>query len=87
MHYEVISRFFDKERGVYVDPGAACPRLLRRTAERLLRARCIAEVEQDATEKTPKSPRGKAPIAPVPGRASPVEPPVTDTAATPSAGE
>ena len=46
MRYEVISRFFDKERGVYVDPGTPCPRLSRREAARLVKAHCLAPLEE-----------------------------------------
>ena len=45
MRYEVISRFFHREQGVYVNPGASCPRLSRATADRLVKARCIVRVE------------------------------------------
>ena len=60
MHYEVISRFFDRERGVYVDAGSPCPRISRRTADRLLRAGCIARLEQVTP---PKGSRGKTSTA------------------------
>jgi hypothetical protein len=71
MQYEVISRFFDRERGVYVDVGAPCPRLSRRTTDRLLRARCIAQAEPEPRE--PKGGRGKTPVVPPP--AAPDAPP------------
>ncbi len=63
MGYEVISRFYDRERSVYVDPGAPCPPLDAATATRLVRAGCLAEVTETvpaAKPKRTKSTRTKA---------------------------
>ena len=43
MSYRVISRFFDRARQVYVDPGAPCPDLVPDEAARLVRAKCRVE--------------------------------------------
>lgn len=57
MDYEVISRFYDRDRGLYIDPGAPCPPLDEATAARLVRAGCLVAVEAPSPE--PKLPRAK----------------------------
>ena len=47
MPYRVVSRFFDRAREVYVDPGAACPALPPDEAARLVAARCLVEVADE----------------------------------------
>ena len=41
MGYEVVSRFYDRDRDRYVDPGQPCPALSEETAARLVRAGCL----------------------------------------------
>lgn len=48
MGYRVVSRFHDRSRGVYVDPGAPCPALLADEATRLVAARCLVEVADES---------------------------------------
>ncbi len=61
MGYQVVSRFFDRDRGVYVDPGAPCPDLDATTAARLVRANCVVEVPDGAPPAAiPRAPRKKA---------------------------
>lgn len=43
MGFQVVSRFFDRARGTYVDPGTPCPDLDPVTAARLVRAKCLVE--------------------------------------------
>ena len=71
MRYEVISRFFDRARGVYVDPGAPCPSLDRATAARLVAAKCLDEVPDDQPVH-PRLRRTRTPAATAP---QPPEPP------------
>jgi hypothetical protein len=61
MGYQVVSRFFDYARGVYVDPGAPCPDLDAETVARLVRAKCLVEVpDAAAPSASPRAPRKKA---------------------------
>ncbi len=77
MHYEVISRFLDRERGVYVDPGTPCPRLSRRTATRLVKSRCIAPIE-DAPVKPPSKKPADKPADPPEPTEPPTPPPAPE---------
>ena len=71
MGYRVVSRFFDRARQVYVDPGTPCPDLVPEEAARLVRAKCLVEV---ADEPPPPAPaRRRREVAP-PAEAS-TEPP------------
>ena len=58
MEYEVISRFYDRDRRLYVDPGAPCPPIDEATAARLVRAGCLMPAQAPPAE--PKPPRAKA---------------------------
>jgi hypothetical protein len=62
MRYEVISRFFDRARGVYVDPGTPCPPLDAATAARLVGAKCLVEAPEDEPV-LPRLRRTRAPVA------------------------
>ena len=77
MEYEVVSRFYDRARDAYVDPGAPCPPLDARTVDRLVRAGCIVPIEAVPPASEPR--RGKA------GRAkAPIDPPVSPSPEPPS---
>jgi hypothetical protein len=64
MGYRVVSRFFDRARQVYVDPGASCPHLDPAEAKRLVGANCLVEVADDAPPANPLRRRRDAPPAP-----------------------
>ena len=59
MGYQVVSRFFDRARDTYVDPGAPCPDLDPETAARLVRAKCLVE-GPDTAAPASRAPRKKA---------------------------
>ena len=61
MGFQVVSRFFDRARDTYVDPGAPCPDLDAETVARLVRAKCLVEVPDAAPPgASPRTPRKKA---------------------------
>ena len=61
MGYQVVSRFFDRARNTYVDPGTPCPDIDPETAARLVRAKCLVEVPDAAPPgASPRAPRKKA---------------------------
>jgi hypothetical protein len=78
MSYRVVSRFFDRARKVYVDPGAPCPDLDAVEAKRLVAAGCLVAVED---ESAPSGARRRRDAAAA-GSAGPAAPP-----AAPAAGE
>lgn len=61
MAYQVVSRFFDRASGRYVDPGQECPPLPAEDATRLVRARCLVEVPEPRTEPEGPSARTRKP--------------------------
>ncbi|MCK6478582.1 MAG: hypothetical protein L6R43_00110 [Planctomycetes bacterium] len=70
MALQVISRFFHRATGRYVDPGQDCPLLPAEDVRRLVRARCLAEVpdappaSQPPAPRKPRAPRQEAPPPP-----------------------
>ena len=68
MGYQVVSRFFDRARNTYVDPGAPCPDLPPEEAARLVGAKCLVEIpDAPAAPAAARAPRKKAsPDAPSP---------------------
>jgi hypothetical protein len=76
MGYRVVSRFFDRARQVYVDPGASCPALDAGEAKRLVAAGCLVAVEDESAPANPL--RRRRDTAPAPAR---IEPPATPAAA------
>jgi hypothetical protein len=63
MGYRVVSRFFDRARNVYVDPGASCPDLDPVEAKRLVAAQCLVEVAGEASPVSTPRRRRDAPAA------------------------
>ena len=61
MGYQVVSRFFDRARNTYVDPGASCPDLAPEEAARLVRAKCLVEVADEPPPPAP--PRRRREVA------------------------
>jgi hypothetical protein len=57
---KVISRFFHRASGAYIDPGQDCPLLPAEDAARLVRARCLVEVP-DAPPAPPAPRKGRPP--------------------------
>ena len=45
MAHQVVSRFFHRASGRYIDPGQDCPPLPVEDVKRLVRARCLVEVQ------------------------------------------
>lgn len=78
MGYRVVSRFFDRARKVYVDPGAPCPDLDAAEAKRLVAAGCLVAIEDESASAGARRRRDAAAA----GSASPAE-----TPAAPAAGE
>ena len=74
MGYRVVSRFFDRARKVYVDPGASCPDLDPAEAKRLVGAKCLVEVADETSPASVPRRRRDAPAA-------------SETPAPPAAGE
>ncbi|MCE9634400.1 MAG: hypothetical protein K8T90_01735 [Planctomycetes bacterium] len=74
MGYRVISRFFDRARNVYVDPGTPCPALDPAEAKRLVAANCLDVVADEPSPAVPPRRRRDVPAAP-------------ETPAPPAAGE
>jgi hypothetical protein len=70
MGYRVVSRFFDRARSVYVDPGAPCPVLDAAESKRLVAAGCLVAVEEEPAPTNPL--RRRREVATVP---APAEPP------------
>jgi hypothetical protein len=67
MGYEVVSRFFDRARNVYVDPGEPCPDLDPAEAKRLVGAGCLIAVEDASASASPlRRRRDAAPAEPSP---------------------
>jgi len=75
--FKVISRFFHKASGLYIDPGQDCPLLPAEDAARLVRARCLVKVP-DPPKRAAAPQGGRAPSqggqAPSQGTASPSGP-------------
>ena len=63
MGYQVVARFFDRARQVYVDPGETCPALDAATAKRLVAARCLVEVADEPSPASAPRRRRDAPAA------------------------
>lgn len=73
MGYRVVSRFFDRARKVYIDPGAPCPVLDVAESKRLVAAGCLVAVEDEVAPANPLRRRREA--TPVPAAAeSPAAP-------------
>ena len=60
MGYRVVSRFFDKASGRYIDPGQECPPLPVEDAKRLVRARCLVETKDDPPAAPPAPRKARA---------------------------
>ena len=64
MPYLVVSRFFDRTSGRYIDPGQDCPLLPADHAARLVRARCLEVVRDGVPASAPSAPPGAGAAAP-----------------------
>jgi hypothetical protein len=71
--FRVISRFFDRAAGRYVDPGQDCPLLPADVAARLVTAGCLVAVREGVA----------APAAPAAPTAPPASPRAPRKGATP----
>ena len=60
MAFKVISRFFHKASGLYIDPGQDCPLLPAEDAARLVRSRCLVKVP-DPPKRVAAPQGGRAP--------------------------
>ena len=72
MGHQVVSRFFDRARQIYVDPGSPCPDLDPETVRRLVAARCLVEVADETTPAS--SPRGRRSAPAAPAQSAPPAP-------------
>jgi len=77
--YRVLSRFYCRETGGYVDVGAPCPAEVGpESAERLIRAGCLARDEAGSSRGTAgasqSAPSGVSPAAPQGSPAAPRAP-------------
>jgi len=59
MAYRVVSRFLHRASGAYIDPGQECPPLPVEDLKRLIRARCLVEVQDDPPSSGNGSPAGR----------------------------